>query len=117
MTGSEQMTHAERAALIRDQNDRFRKQGRGGQLMLTSGIMAKSDEDLAGLLQAIVDFDAFDPDNDPHGEHDFGSLTWQGEPVFWKIDYYDSDLLYGSPDPANPDVTTRVLTVMMAWEY
>jgi hypothetical protein len=31
--------------------------------------------------------------------------------------YYDLDMTGGSPDPANPDVTMRMMTVMMAWEY
>ena len=62
-------------------------------------------------------FDSFDPDNDPHGEHDFGEVEVGGLRFFWKIDAYDRALLGGSPDPANPAVTTRVLTIMRADEY
>jgi hypothetical protein len=36
---------------------------------------------------------------------------------FWKIDSYDRNTEFGSPDPADPDVTTRVLTIMRADEY
>lgn len=68
-------------------------------------------------------FSEFNEGNDPYGEHDFGVVdlaaysTEVGHRVFWKIDYYDAEGLYGSEDPANPDVTTRVLTIFFADEY
>ena len=37
--------------------------------------------------------------------------------AFRKIDYYDRATEAGSPDPADPAVTTRVLTLMRADEY
>lgn len=67
--------------------------------------------------RAVQTFLAFTPDNDPHGEHDFGAFDLGGQRLFWKIDYYDRDLRYASDDPADPDITTRVLTIMMASEY
>lgn len=69
------------------------------------------------LYRAIRDFADFSHDNDPYGEHDFGSLELAGERLFWKIDYYDESLEYHSPDPSDPAVTARVLTVMLASEY
>jgi hypothetical protein len=68
-------------------------------------------------LRAVAAFEAFDADNDPHGEHDFGALTVVGERLFFKIDCYDRSLTAGSPDPADAAVTVRVLTVMLAAEY
>ena len=62
-------------------------------------------------------FDRFDEDNDPYGEHDFGALEVEGERLFFKIDYYDHDLSAHSPDPADPSVTKRLLTIMLADEY
>lgn len=47
---------------------------------------------------------------------DFGSFEYAGKCIMWKIDYYDQEWS-GSPDPADPAVTTRVLTVMLAEEY
>lgn len=117
MTGVEALTHVQKATLIRVQNDAFRKCPIGGKLHLTTGVIDKFGRDVAELMLAIAAFGDFSEDNDPYGEHDFGSLTLQDELVFWKIDYYDLALTNGSPDPADPSVTIRVLTVMMAWEY
>ncbi|MDB3912899.1 DUF3768 domain-containing protein, partial [Paracoccaceae bacterium] len=33
---------------------------------------------------------------------------YEGNTVFWKIDYYDLDLMNHSPDPSDPHVTRRV---------
>ena len=52
-----------------------------------------------------------------YGEHDFGALEVDGERLFWSIDYFDRSLAAGSPDQADPSVTTRVLTIMLAEEY
>ena len=65
----------------------------------------------------MAKFSEFTADNDPHAEHDFGSFNLVGRKFFWKIDYYDKDLLNGSEDPGDPERTTRVLTLMLAAEY
>jgi hypothetical protein len=75
--------------------------------MVTSGIQALGTEGAARVLAAVAGFDAFTGDNDPYGEHDCAILT----------DYYDRDLAYHSPDPSDPTVTERVMTVMLASEY
>ena len=59
----------------------------------------------------------FNEDNDPYGEHDFGAIDHNGQKIYWKIDYYDSDLKYGSENPADPCQTARVITIMLANEY
>ena len=59
----------------------------------------------------------FTTENDPYGEHDFGSVTIDGTNLFWKIDYYDLSLQYGSSDPSDPAQTARVLTITLAEEY
>lgn len=53
----------------------------------------------------------------PPGEHDFGAVEIEGETFFWKIDYYDETMSYLSPDPADPTITNRVMTIMRADEY
>lgn len=110
-------TATSRTKRIRALNDAFRRSLFGGRLVLTSGIQQFDPAALKLLLHGLITYDAFTPDNDPHGEHDFGSLSVAGETVFWKIDYYDRGFTYGSPDPTDPAVTTRVLTVMLASEY
>jgi hypothetical protein len=37
--------------------------------------------------------------------------------IFFKIDHYDRQLSAHSPDPADPDVTRRVITIMLAEQY
>jgi len=106
-----------RARKIAELNDEFRV-GRGsGRLFVTNGVIGHAGAGLNDVLQAVRTFDTFNKDNDPYGEHDFGSLQWNGELLFWKIDYYDIDLHEGSPDPSDVDVTTRLLTVLLASEY
>lgn len=97
-------------------NDCFRRHPGEGWLV-TSGIQAKGPIFVLCAMNAVSAFSAFTPDNDPHGEHDFGAFQISGERLFWKIDYYDKDLYFGSPDPADPAVTRRVLTIMLASEY
>lgn len=98
-------------------NDLFRITGLGGRQMFTPGIRALGFLAMIDLRLRIAEFDAFTSDNDPYGEHDFGSLEFQGQTVLWKIDYFDDTLTWASPDPADPTITTRLLTIMLASEY
>jgi hypothetical protein len=102
---------------IRRLNDSFRRSlSGGGKRLMTAGI-ALPPEDQAAILGKVIALDAFTDDNDPHGEHDFGAFDHVGRRVFWKIDYYDQSLEFGSEDPPDPARTTRVLTIMLAEEY
>ncbi len=85
--------------------------------MLTSGIAALGPETKAAVLEAVRGVDAFDEGNDPHAEHDFGSVVVGDATCFFKIDYYDVDIRYGADDPSNAAQTTRVMTIMLASEY
>lgn len=103
---------------IRDQNDLFRREGQGdGMLVVTQGVKARGDAFMYAAIGAVRTFDAFTPDNDPWGEHDFGAVEIEGEKLFWKIDCYNKSLTAGSENPASDAVTRRVLTIMLADEY
>src|ERR1039458_5008825 len=102
---------------IRVLNDNFRSTFVGGQVVLSQGVIALPVDTKARVLLAVQSFSNFTKDNDPHGEHDFGSFQIEGETYFWKIEYYDLAMQFGSPDAADPEQTTRVLTIMRADEY
>jgi hypothetical protein len=102
---------------VRDFNDRFRKTFVGGLVVVTEGVNALDYDVKRRLLAKVRTFDAFSPDNDPYGEHDFGAVDVGGEGFFFKIDYFDPLLEGHSIDKADPLVTTRVLTIMRADEY
>ena len=102
---------------VRELNDELRRFGRGGRIVITAGIQALGTERVAGVLAAVAGFDAFTADNDPHGEHGCAILAVDGVRVLFKIDYYDRSLTYHSPNPSDPTVTERVMTVMLASEY
>ena len=84
---------------------------------MTQGVAALPEGELAEVLERVRTFDEFTKDNDPHGEHDFGNFEVGGVTYFFKVDYYTPDMEGGSEDPADPDKTTRVLTIMRADEY
>lgn len=104
-------------ARIRDLNDAFRTTGLGGRVVVTRSLKNAGDEYVDKAIERTRAFTAFNSDNDPHGEHDFGNFVLDGRRLFWKIDYYDTALEDGSANPADPTVTTRVLTVMFAEDY
>jgi len=87
------------------------------KILKTQGIDALPIEEQLIILAAIRDFKDFTEGNDPHGEHDFGSLDHHGQKIFWKIDYYALEVMHGSENPADPSQTVRVFTIMLAEEY
>ena len=121
---------AETTAKIAEQNDRFRTTWGAdftvpGQIVMTRGVSDLSPAAKAIIMQRVQKFDAFTEDNDPYGDHTFGAFDFEiggnNYRIFWKIDlhgnFYDTEYVMGSEDPANPQVTRRVLTIMHASEY
>ncbi len=99
---------------IRELNDQARQTLTGCRVLITPGVRAL--DATAAILALVQQYSDFTPDNDPYAEHDFGNFSFAGETVFWKFDYYDLDLTMHSPDPAEPDVTARVLTILLGSE-
>ncbi len=104
---------------IRELNDAFRKtlDPRLGRTVCTAGVRALPSDVYAEAIRKVATFDNFAAGNDPHGEHGFGSFDLASDKFFWKIDYYDIKLEFGSGDPADPTKTMRVLPLMLAAEY
>jgi hypothetical protein len=102
---------------IAELNDAFRRSFTGGQVFVTRGISALPRDAQAAITDRVRSFEVFDENNDPHGEHDFGSFDHDGHTIFWKIDLYDLDHQFYSPDPTDPSKTNRVLTILLAEEY
>jgi hypothetical protein len=98
-------------------NDIFRRTFAGGRVLMTAGIASLPDLERERITHAVRAFDKFEEGDDPYGEHDFGALEIAGHSLFWKIDYYDQEMNGGSEDPADPALTARVLTIMLANEY
>jgi hypothetical protein len=89
----------------------------GGRIVMTRSIALLPEADRFEVFKALRAFDAFCEDNDPYGEHDCASFDAAGHRCMFKVDYYDQAMQYASPDPADPAVTQRVLTVMLAEDY
>ena len=107
----------DKTAQIRRLNDNFRTSFIGGRINITCGIQALGEDSVADILQQVRTFNNFTKGNDPYAEHDFGSFEYNGHKIFWKIDYYDKNLEFGSEDASDETITTRVLTIMLANEY
>lgn len=108
----------DRYARIAQLNDEFRKTFLGGTVMVTSGVNALPDSEKNQILSLVKTFNQFTPDNDPYGEHDFGIIErGDQDDVFFKIDYYDKEMRYGSEDPSDPSKTARLMTIMLVTEY
>jgi hypothetical protein len=102
---------------IRALNDQLRTTGQGGDIVVTRGIAALELPARVAILTAVQAFKQFTTDNDPYGEHDFGLIKVADQRIMFKIDYYNCTMSGHSPDAGDPNVTRRVLTIMLASEY
>ncbi|MCW2393519.1 DUF3768 domain-containing protein [Sphingobium sp. B11D3A] len=125
-TAEQPQSKVAKIAALNDAMRRALPQAAGhNQVIVTAGIDAMIGDAAkwsgyrrqAAIMREVRQFDAFDSDNDPEGYRDLGLFTWEGVSCMWKIDYYDAALKDGSPDPADPDRTARVLTILRTDEF
>jgi hypothetical protein len=102
---------------IRTLNDELRQNLSVGTALITAGVAALGAEAVARIVKTIAVYDDFSHANDPYEEHDFGAFEVDNHKLFFKIDYYDQARCCHSPDPSDPSVTERVITIMLAEEY
>ena len=113
-----ELTQSQKIARL---NDEFRKNmvyySLLGQVVTTASIATLPANEKMQIFDKVISFNSFSEDNDPYGEHDFGSFNHNADTIFWKIDCYDKSMQYGSEDPADNSKTKRLLTIMYAHEY
>jgi hypothetical protein len=106
-----------RGELIRRINDRCRVSFTGCRIVVTAAFAEMNDHTKALALHRVRTFKDFGPDNDPHHEHDMAFFELDDERYFFKFDYYDESLQFGSDDPSDIEKTRRVLTIGLASDY
>ena len=105
-----------RAEIIARLNDQLRKSGEGGTIVITRNVRGLEGLNVPELATALANYDGFD-DNDPHGERDMGHFVVFDTDLYFKIDYFDQDLEFGSDDPADASITHRILTIMTKADF
>jgi hypothetical protein len=96
---------------IRELNDAFRTTMSGGKALLTAGVDALPSDVKAMVIRKVATFSDFTADNDPHGEHDFGSFELTGRKFFWKIDLVEP--CYAG----NADLNRRYQLICYVWSH
>ena len=71
----------------------------------TAEIVAQAE-----ILSALRGYQFRDAEAD---ERDRGNFDYRGTTVYFRIDYYDAAMEYGSEDPADASQTPRMLTIML----
>ncbi len=106
-----------KAELIAKLNDEFRENLSKGIVMLSQGIRLNSLDDVDEIIEKVQADNDFKRGNNPYGERNFGAIKFKERNIFWKIDYYNMELTFLSPDASDASRTIRVLTIMYAEEY
>ncbi|WP_298090851.1 DUF3768 domain-containing protein [uncultured Sphingomonas sp.] len=78
---------------------------------LTDGDSLQETVRIYGDLLMAIDRCNFAPDE--RVERRRGEVTFRGRQIRFAIDYYDLSIEWGSENPADPEVTTRVMTIML----
>lgn len=95
--------------VIAELNDKFRANDAKLPADGNHVIEQMDEEWRTAVMQAIRNLDSVDD-----AEHDFGAVNVNGKSLYWKIDYYDTELEYSSDEPCDDVLTERVLTIIPA---
>ena len=70
-------------------------------------------------LRRLINETPIDPGNDPHGERDFGAVSYLDRKIFWKVDVYENDgtFEWGAAKPWDAAASFRLVTIMLATDY
>jgi len=126
MTPQLEIDPVEEAATIAAQNDAFRRTilpsdgqppAPKGKIVMTQGISGLDPDVQLELTRQVAAFEAFVEESDPHGWHEMGVIEIADTTVWFKIDLYDTQYQYGSPEPQDLAQTRRVLTLLLPSEY
>ena len=107
----------ENSEKIKELNDKHRENIPTSKTVITSGINNLWEENVYKIIQEVRYFDNFKKWNDPFFEHDFWSFHFKDYKIYWKIDYFNKDYSFGSEDPSDIVITSRLLTIMLNDEY
>lgn len=105
---------------VAELNDRFRKGDFSlGMLSMSPKVEALSNQEKQTLLQAVGKVDNFIETKATNSSklHEFGLVTHHETEYIWEIDYCDKQLKSISPNPADPNCTSRILTLMRIDEF
>jgi Protein of unknown function (DUF3768) len=97
----------DKRAKIIELNDQLRTTFKGGRVQMTPAVYNLDPQLRGRALRAMARSNKFDDT----GEHDWGVMIFAGYAFEWRIEYPAKDGAGVSPDPANPDKTSRVLTL------
>ncbi|MBX5130756.1 DUF3768 domain-containing protein [Rhizobium lentis] len=102
---------------VRALNDKLRRFETAGEILIAGALAHAEADEIVKAIEQVKDYAAFDPKDDPYGEHDYGAFEIEGQKYMWKIDYYDLAMENLSENPADPSLTKRVLTIFYAEDY
>jgi Protein of unknown function (DUF3768) len=96
-----------RRAKIIELNDQLRTTFKGGRVQMTPGVYDLDAQLHGRAVYVMSKYSKFDDSS----EHDWGVFIFAGYSFEWRIEYRGKDGTGVSPDPADPEMTFRVLTL------
>ena len=105
------------AERIRTLNDAFRRTFVGGTVVITAGVEALPSTNAARSSRRCAPSTPSPTTTIPTANTTSARSTRAASAASGRSTMYDRETEMGSPDPADPSVTTRVLTIMLADEY